>query len=198
MRSWVAFFFCLMLANALFVEVPEAEARVYISSKYRRYRAYRHKRNRYLKSQLQIKIRSVKVRGAIESKKLQRSIKNKLKKISGCIALQRRAAWERKNPSKQGRRRTRFRAASPLPPLKKQIFSLQLIINGFGRALKTTVLTKKAPLPLKDCFVWFMKGKRYFPPESQKKVRIRVAFAISQKSPPKPTRRTFRRRTRRW
>lgn len=115
----------------------------------------------------------MRVKGNIERVKFKESVENRLLRIARCYRqLQKERAEKGKDLLK---------GSTPRPPVEGEIV-VSLELNGYGRALYTKLVSTKLPPAMTDCFLWNLRGRKFFPPQDRRSVRVSLTFAAEAKA----------------
>ncbi len=116
----------------------------------------------------------------IDKKKVIYFINRRLRRVFRCFdLLLRRSSSSRKETFEP-------------PPIPKKL-QLSMKINSFGRAIHTEVLTKNVHQAVSDCFLWYLRGRKYFPPQGKKTALLKMTFAFKRRGFPRKKRKKSRR-----
>jgi hypothetical protein len=159
--------------------LTQAEARSPLS-RYRRFRYRRRwgKKRRKRKKRkslnlpaLQLKLERLRVSGRIDQSKLKEAIEQKMKRMTYCYKL---VVLRKKKQTKSAGK------ARPKQKEKKLLgrIALSLKLNEFGRAIDTRVGKTTLSASEQDCFVWYTRGRKFFPPEGNKTIKLQLSLAI--------------------
>lgn len=61
-----------------------------------------------------------------------------------------------------------------------------VLLNPYGRAISTKIESPQSPRELIDCFVWQLRGRKFFPPQGDKPSPIRLHFVAEPSDPKTP------------
>lgn len=142
----------------------------------RRYQRYRTKP--LVLPEGRVRLISVRVKGVIDREKFKQSVEARLLSLSVCYRQMRKRYAAEKKP-----------AASPskTTSLEEGQATVSLQISGYGRALTTHLDASTLPEGFGDCFLWKLRGRKFFPPQDKRKVQAQLTFVAEPKAedPPK-------------
>jgi len=201
------------LALGLVMSLPTIEEAMGLSlSRYRRYRSRRASRYQGPRSVYVVKIAKIAPSGRIDREKLRLSIEQKLKRVARCYELL-------ANPPGRGRPKVRRRHYGKTPPRKRPkkrkkrkkrkkpgailgTAQVAIELNPLGRATSTQLRKSSFPKTYHHCFVWFFRGRKFFPPEGNRSLKLRLSLKLRRRTETELKRarksRTTRKRGGKW
>lgn len=151
-----------------------------------------------------IKLLSLRSKQNITKDKLRQSVESKLPLIYRCYQRRNQQLMKARNRARFNTKRRRNVANklvvrdNPNPardPNSRHKLRVNLRLNAHGRAIKTSVTSKGLPRSIQDCFLWYLQGRKFYPPEGKRTALVRLLFEVGNRdgrSKPKKARRKRR------
>lgn len=130
---------------------------------------------------LYIKLISMRAKQKFERDKLRLSIQTKFRRLERCYA------WTLKKKKRRSKTKKK---------ISQHKVDVTLRLSPLGRALSTQIQSSTMSKAQKDCFIWYFRGRKFFPPEGNRagQVKLHLQVVLGQARPAKKSKK--RRRTR--
>jgi len=122
---------------------------------------------------MEIKISSLQSSGKIDKKKLRESLLGKTPMMVRCYRMVLTRAFKDLKKNKKPATVKKWKGF-----FKNERITFRIKLNRHGRALRTTPLKNALPISLRDCFSWYLRGRRFFPPVGNKSISFQVGFQV--------------------
>lgn len=149
---------------------------------WRRRRYWRRRKRRRKKepkvNRFDVLIKRLLPTGRIDKEKLRLSIEKKLKRIARCYGLVQKQKGTKETPKGRKKRvKRRAKAGSRTYGEVEVVASL----NGYGRVTDVSLKRNSFSKRESDCFLWYFRGRKLFPPQGYKKIKVRLRLQVADK-----------------